>query len=303
MNTKNSNNDKKALGRGLSDLISEATVNFVNKQNKQENDVIKLTLNKIVFNPQQPRKNIDHYELEDLTSSIKEHGILQPILVREVEDNLYQIIAGERRYHAAKKAGLQEIPVIIKNLNECDSLEVAIVENVQRQDLSALEEANAYKKLLDAHGHTQETLAKKLGKSRSYIANTIRLTKLPESVKELLNQNKLTAGHARAILNSEDPIELSRTIIENNLSVRDTERLIKRINNKDNPNNNSSKEKNKVPVGEDAELINLENKLTTELKMKVKIKNHDAGCKVTITCKDLDDFDLIIAKLNNNNLF
>lgn len=297
-------NDKSVLGRGLSTLISEATIAAVNRNENKSNDIQTLSINKIIFNTKQPRKNIDHEELQELAASIAEHGILQPILVRKIDENTYQIIAGERRYHAAQKVGLKEIPVIIKNYNDSDSLEIALVENIQRQDLNALEEAFSYNTLLEEYGHTQESIARKLGKSRSYIANTLRLNKLPEEIKKLLINKKITPGHAKAIASSDDPIDLARTIIEHNLNVRDTEKLIRKLSS-DQQKKIEKNNKNTKNNTEDLDIKTLEKELCDNLKLKVNIQNKNGKYKITIDCgDDLDNFDLIVAKLSGGgNMF
>lgn len=306
---KDDSGNKSALGRGLSALISEATVNSFHKNNDKNTSgggVMMLPLSKIVCNNQQPRKHINHESLEELAASVREHGILQPILVRKLDDSLYQIIAGERRFHAAKKAELKEIPALIKNYNECDTLEIAIIENIQRAELSALEEANAYQKLIDEHSHTQETLSKRLGKSRSHVANILRLNKLPEEIKKLLAEDKITVGHARALINVSDPIEFARSILANNLNVRETERLAKKLNKKyeEEAKKKTNGGQNSANQIDDADILTLTKELAKSLQMKVTIKNKKGdGYNISVECKNADDLDLIIAKLNNSNIF
>lgn len=306
---KDDSGNKNALGRGLSALISEATVNSFHKNNDKNTSgcgVMMLPLSKIVCNNQQPRKHINHEALEELASSVREHGILQPILVRKLDDSLYQIIAGERRFHAAKKAELKEIPALIKNYNECDTLEIAIIENIQRAELSALEEANAYQKLIDEHSHTQETLSKRLGKSRSHVANILRLNKLPEEIKKLLAEDKITVGHARALINVSDPIEFARSILANNLNVRETERLAKKLNKKyeEEAKKKTNGAQNSANQIDDADILTLTKELAKSLQMKVTIKNKKGdGYNLSVECKNADDLDLVIAKLNNSNIF
>lgn len=293
-------NKKNVLGKGLSELISETTAAFSDDENDVGGTVAFLPLNQIVFNPKQPRKNIDLTELDELATSIKEHGILQPIIVRKVDSNIYQIVAGERRCHAARKAGLMEIPALIKKYTECDALEVGIIENIQRKELNSLEEAEAYCKLVEEHAHTQESLARRLGKSRSHIANTMRLSKLPDEVKALLQQNKLSAGHGRAIASSQNPVELARAIVENNLNVRETEKLIKKLLNQQGGKQAIAKNIDKV---QDVDLKELERQLGSTLKMKVQMKCVHGTYRVIVHCKDLDEFDLVIAKLNSDTIF
>lgn len=212
--------EKRALGRGLSALISEN----LKEAESQGSKAIPMAL--IAANPFQPRRNFDALELEQLSASIQENGVLQPILVRE-KDCGYQIIAGERRWRASSMAGLKDIPAMIVKVDDKKMLEIAIVENVQRQNLNPIEEANAYKNMLDELGYKQEEVAKKMGKSREYVSNMIRLLKLPEDVQRLVSEGKISMGHARAIVNTEDPSSYIKQILDNNLSVRDTENLVK----------------------------------------------------------------------------
>ncbi|CAL7960832.1 Chromosome-partitioning protein ParB [Alphaproteobacteria bacterium] len=293
--------ERKILGKGLSALISEATVSFVNSQSDRQ--IFLLPLSSISFNPNQPRKTFGHEELEELTNSIKEYGILQPIIVRRVDNEQYQIVAGERRYHAAKKAGLTDISVIIKNINEIDSFEIALIENIQRQNLNILEEAEAYRRLIDEYSHTQESLAQKMGKSRSYIANTVRLLRLPEEIKQLVADQKISSGHARAIVNTDNPIEFARSIMENNLNVRETEKLIKRMQAKgQTAGKNDEKRQDRGAQEQNVDIKLLERSLSNNLRAKVRINIDDAHCKITIHCSDLEEFDAIIAKLGSTGV-
>lgn len=296
-------NKRNVLGKGLSELISETTLGSGHHNEGSDGSVAFLSLNKVIFNPNQPRKNIDISELDELAASMMEHGVLQPIVVRKIDKNVYQVIAGERRCHAARKAGLTEIPALIKDYyNECSALEAGIIENIQRKELNALEEADVYCKLVDEHAHTQESLARKLGKSRSYIANTMRLNKLPDEVKSLLMQNKISAGHARAIATSHDPVELARVIVENNLNVRETEKLIKKlVNYREHDKLNVHKDQSNT--NNDVDLKALEKQLEHTLKMKIQIRYHNDEYKVVVQCKTLDKLDLVIAKLNSETIF
>lgn len=293
-------NEKKTLGKGLSALISEVTTSFINSDNDRY--ILSIPLNLISFNPNQPRSKINYDELQELTSSVKEYGIIQPILVKKIGDEKYQIIAGERRYHAAKNAGLTEIPAILKNVSEIDSFEIAIIENVQRENLSILEEAEAYKKLINEYGHTHDSISAKVGKSRSYVSNTMRLLKLPDEVKDLIIKNKISAGHARAIVNYDNPIELARNIIDNNLNVRGTEKLVKRLSETKGATNQLKERQvsNREDSREDIEIKQIEESLSAELDAKFKIDLNGSKCKVTIECKSLEILDNIISKLSGN---
>ena len=211
------------LGKGLSAIFSE-------NDTEDNNEVVTLKISQIEPNRNQPRRSFDEDALEELSQSIKEHGVLQPILVRPQIYGGYQIVAGERRYRASRMAGLTEIPAIIKELSDSETMQIALIENLQRRDLSDLEEAKGYQTLMDEYGFSQEDVARTVGKSRSAVANTLRLLGLPDDVKELLDQGKLSAGHARALLAVDREKEIKEAadkIIKEGLSVRQTEKLVK----------------------------------------------------------------------------
>ncbi len=211
------------LGKGLSAIFSE-------NDTEDNNEVVTLKISQIEPNRNQPRRSFDEDALEELSQSIKEHGVLQPILVRPQIYGGYQIVAGERRYRASRMAGLTEIPAIIKELSDSETMQIALIENLQRRDLSDLEEAKGYQTLMDEYGFSQEDVARTVGKSRSAVANTLRLLGLPDDVKELLDQGKLSAGHARALLAVDQDKEIKEAadkIIKEGLSVRQTEKLVK----------------------------------------------------------------------------
>ncbi|AWD33401.1 Chromosome-partitioning protein ParB [Candidatus Fokinia solitaria] len=279
------------LGKGLSALISEASTSFTQTESLRGSSL--LPLNIITFNPAQPRKTIDTDELNELASSIKQFGVLQPIIVRKMDDKLYQIIAGERRYHASKIAGLEEIPVIIRNSDELESMEIALVENTQRADLNTIEEAEAYKKFSTDFGYTHEMLAEKFGKSRSYIANTIRLLKLPEKVRKMIINGQISAGHARAMVCTDNPEEIANKIVEKNLTVRDVEKLAKSEEEEGN-----SKKSTAMP---DNALLEMEKLLSSALNAKVKISAGNKNYKLTITCKELNELDNLAFKITLGN--
>jgi ParB family chromosome partitioning protein len=218
--------DKK-LGRGLSALLGENKVKSPLLAFENQDAVEKINLKKIRAGIYQPRQNFEETELQDLADSIKEHGIIQPIILRKTDEDFYEIIAGERRFRAAKIANLSEIPAIVRKFSDNDALEIAIIENVQRSDLSPTEEARGYQRLMKEFSYTQEIVAKKVGKSRAHIANLLRLLTLPEKVREYLDSKQISMGHARAIINSINPEELAKKIIAKGLNVRDAEEIVR----------------------------------------------------------------------------
>ena len=218
--------DKK-LGRGLSALLGESKVKSPLFNPENQDTVEKISLKKIRPGVYQPRQHFEETELQDLAESIKEHGVIQPIILRKTDDDFYEIIAGERRFRASKIANLTEIPAIVRKFSDNDALEIAIIENVQRSDLSPTEEARGYQRLMKEFAYTQEIVAKKVGKSRAHIANLLRLLTLPEKVREYLDSKQISMGHARAIINSINPEELAKRIIAKGLNVRDAEEIVR----------------------------------------------------------------------------
>jgi ParB family chromosome partitioning protein len=218
--------DKK-LGRGLSALLGESKIKSPLFNPENQDLVEKISLKKIRAGVYQPRQHFEETELQDLADSIKEHGVIQPIILRKTEDDFYEIIAGERRFRASKIANLTEIPAIVRKFSDNDALEIAIIENVQRSDLSPTEEARGYQRLMKEFSYTQEIVAKKVGKSRAHIANLLRLLTLPEKVREYLDSKQISMGHARAIINSINPEELAKKIIAKGLNVRDAEEIVR----------------------------------------------------------------------------
>ena len=218
--------DKK-LGRGLSALLGESKVKSPLFNPENQDTVEKISLKKIRAGVYQPRQHFEETELQDLAESIKEHGVIQPIILRKTDDDFYEIIAGERRFRASKIANLTEIPAIVRKFSDNDALEIAIIENVQRSDLSPTEEARGYQRLMKEFAYTQEIVAKKVGKSRAHIANLLRLLTLPEKVREYLDSKQISMGHARAIINSINPEELAKRIIAKGLNVRDAEEIVR----------------------------------------------------------------------------
>ena len=272
------NKIKKGLGRGLSSLIGETKV-----ENKTNN----LSLAEIVPNKYQPRKNFDEENLNDLVNSIKERGVIQPIIVRKsnTDNSKYEIIAGERRWLAAQQAGLHDIPVVVTDADDLKSLEFAIVENVQRHDLNPLEEAQGYKRLIDEFAYDQDKVSKFIGKSRSYISNSLRLLNLPKEVLDFVEQKKITAGHAKILVGLDNAIFLANKFIEKKLSVRQAENLVK-IFRKTKKNTSS-----KV----DSNIRDLENSISEKIGLSVSIKNNKNN-KGTISFyyKELDQLNKII---------
>ena len=272
------NKIKKGLGRGLSSLIGETKV-----ENKTNN----LSLAEIVPNKYQPRKNFDEENLNDLVNSIKERGVIQPIIVRKSNTNnsKYEIIAGERRWLAAQKAGLHEIPVVVTDADDLKSLEFAIVENVQRHDLNPLEEAQGYKRLIDEFGYDQDKVSKFIGKSRSYISNSLRLLSLPKEVLDFVEQKKITAGHAKILVGLDNATFLANKFIEKKLSVRQAENLVKIF--RKNKRNTSSKV--------DSNIRDLENSISEKIGLSVSIKNNknNKGA-ISFYYKELDQLNKII---------
>ena len=275
------NKIKKGLGRGLSSLIGETKV---------ETKTNKLSLSEITPNKFQPRKNFDEESLNDLTNSIRERGVIQPIIVRKSDDK-YEIIAGERRWLAARKAGLHEIPVVVTDADDLKSLEFAIVENVQRHDLNPLEEALGYKRLINEFSYDQEKVSKFIGKSRSYITNTLRLLNLPSDVLKFVEEKKITAGHAKILVGLDNASFIASKIIEKKLSVRQTENFVKIF----------KKKSYKKALSKDPNIKHLEESLMDKIGLNVSIKN-DKRNKGTITFSyhDMDQLNKIIdiIKLN-----
>ena len=285
-----SSTSKKGLGRGLSSLMGDAKDISIQTDNTSQET--KISIANLKPSPSQPRRLFDKNSINELAESIKSKGLVQPILVRPSpsESGIYEIIAGERRWRAAQIAQLHEIPAVVRQLDDIAALEIAIIENVQRSDLSPIEEAAGYKRLIDNHGHTQEALAEIVGKSRSHIANIIRLLGLPQSIQDMISEGKISPGHARAIMSSAFPEQLAEKIVNENLSVRETENLVK-------PKKNRVK---KVKL-KDPDTVDLENSLTARLGLKVTVehKGPKKGGFIKVDYKSLDQLDMITKKLKN----
>ena len=283
------NTTKKGLGRGLSSLMGDTET--AQTKNSNVGQETKIPIANLKPSPSQPRRLFNKNSINELADSIKAKGLVQPLVVRPSpsDANNYEIIAGERRWRAAQIAQLHEVPVVIRNFNDTEALEIAIIENVQRSDLSPIEEAAGYKRLIENHGHTQEDLSGVVGKSRSHIANIIRLLSLPQSIQDMITEGKISSGHARAIMNSAFPEQLAEKIINENLSVRDAENLAK--------DKKSIIKKLKL---KDPDTIDLENKISEKLGLTINI-NHKGkkGGSIKIDYKTLDQLEMITQKLKN----
>ena len=279
---------KRRLGRGLAALIGDDTAT---EPVAPETPGLKtLAIDLIRANPHNPRRHFPDEEIASLAQSLKDKGLLQPILVRpsKASSGEYEIIAGERRWRAAQRASLHEVPVIIRDLDDRETLEIAIVENVQRSDLNALEEARAYRMLIDQYAYTQQQLADAIGKSRSHIANTLRLMTLPESVRGQIESGSLSAGHARTLVASENPQDVAAQIIKLGLSVRQAEDLTRQ---------KTSRKTTDAEPEKDADTRSLEKTLTAALGLVVKISHHAPDGHVTISYKSLEQLELISHRL------
>jgi ParB family chromosome partitioning protein len=278
----------RSLGRGLSALIGD---NYSKEpSNSNEDKVVLLDLEQITTNIHQPRKNFSSEALEELANSIKEKGVIVPILVKKDKDNQYIIIAGERRYRACKLAGIKQIPVIIKDIDEVTTKEYSIIENVQRQDLTAIEEAFAYRDLINDYNYTQQEVAKTIGKSRSHVANLLRLLSLPEEVQELIMNKSISMGHARALITAKDPLKAAKAILSDGLNVRQTEQFaIGKVK--------TTKPKTSAKVTSEDKVM-LEEALSAQLGMKVTIdlKEHDKGI-VSLHYNSFEELDRILQLL------
>lgn len=285
---------KKGLGRGLSALIPEAD-NEMEGQKAHE-----ISVRQISRNPYQPRKYFDDEKMKELVMSIREHGVIQPVLVRKSGSD-YELVAGERRFRAAQLAGLDQIPAVVKELKDTEMLEYAMIENLQREDLNPLEEAEAYKRLIDEFQFTQDNLAKRIGKSRPVITNTMRLLKLAEEVQQYLREGKLTAGHARALVsldNHEIQKRVAAKILSENLTVRDTENIMSRLSQKANteePEKEELLKKREVKI--DPQILDVEEKLCRALGTRVRIKDKKNKGKIEIEYYSHGELERIIEKL------
>ena len=276
--------NKKGLGRGLSSLIGDSEI-------KNSNE--KVLISSITPNKNQPRKLFDKYALEELSNSIKERGIIQPLIVRNSndQDSKYELIAGERRWQAAQMAGLHEVPVVVVEADNLKSLEFAIIENVQRKDLNSIEEAESYKNLIENFGYDQEKVAKFIGKSRSHISNSLRLLTLPQKIIEMIRNDKISQGHAKILIGIENSLLLAEKIVKKKLSVRQTESLVRII---------KSGQAKKIALRNN-NVISTENELSEKIGMRVHLINKkDNSGTLTFNYKGLDQLDRLIKVIKMN---
>ncbi|QUJ76185.1 ParB/RepB/Spo0J family partition protein [Sulfitobacter albidus] len=291
---------KRGLGRGLSALMADVNETETAAARGPVAADQTVPIEQISPNPEQPRKQFSQSDLDDLANSIREKGVLQPLIVRQTGPQSYEIVAGERRWRAAQMAQQHRLPVIVRSYSDTEVLEVAIIENIQRADLNAAEEAAGYKQLMDRFGHTQEKLAEALGKSRSHIANLLRLLNLPEGVLDLLRKGELSAGHARALIPARDPMKLAQQILKGGLSVRATEALVKQEQAGDRPD--TSKSASAPQPEKDADTVALENDLSANLGMRVTLTHkpgQEAG-QLTLSYKSLDQLDELCRLLSGS---
>ena len=276
-------NKENKLGMGLGALLSTT-----NNKNETNNNVQKINISQIIPNPLQPRKNFKNEELKELSSSIKNQGLIQPIIVKPTNDNQFQIIAGERRWRACQLNGMHEVDCVIKEIDEKSILEAALIENIQREDLNVIEEANAYKGLIDIKGINNENLAKLIGKSSSHVSNILRLLELDKKIQEMVIQGDLSMGHARALIGVPDAINKANEIIEKKLSVRQVEKIT------------SEFKKNKTKkTSKDPNIVDLEKELSDKIGLKTSIQFNESGSSGSLTLyySDLNQLDDIMKRL------
>jgi ParB family chromosome partitioning protein len=283
--------ERRGLGRGLSALMADINADTAAPRRAET----RLPVEALSPNPDQPRRDFPAQAMEDLASSIRQKGVLQPLIVRPLaEDGRYEIVAGERRWRAAQLAGLHDVPVVVRDFDDTEVLEVAIIENIQRADLNAVEEAAGYRALMDRFGHTQEKLAEALSKSRSHIANLLRLLNLPEEVQLHVREGRLSSGHARALVTAEDPVAIARQVIARNLSVRETEALMRA------PARAPKPAAPRPRADKDADTRALEADLSATLGMDVSIDHRPGseGGSLTVRYNSLDDLDTLCRMLS-----
>lgn len=290
---------KKGLGKGLNSLFNEDDIEDVTTElsPSAEGDIQKIRMTQIEPNKKQPRKHFDTEKIQVLSNSIKEHGLIQPIIITPSDNNMYKIVAGERRWRAAKKAGLKEIPAVIRKYNEEQVAEIALIENLQRENLNPIEEAVGYNLLMEEFNLTQELISQRVGKSRSAVANSLRLLTLDKDIQKLLISGNLTSGHARAILSLEDTdlrTALSKKIIEDNLNVRQAEALAKQLQKK------KPEKKPLEKTAYDIELESIQNKLSSTMGTKVKINHTAKKGKIEIEYYGNEDLERVLTFFNIN---
>ena len=289
--------ERRGLGRGLSALMADVNLDPPrNPPAPQRRSEFMVPVEKIVPNPDQPRREFEPEAMKDLADSLRQKGVIQPLIVRQIgEDGLYEIVAGERRWRAAQMAQLHELPVIVREFSDSEVLEIAIIENIQRAELNAIEEALAYKQLMQRFGHTQEKIAEALSRSRSHIANLLRLLTLPDDVQSFVMEGKLSAGHARALITTPNASELARQVVLRGLSVREAEQLARKaVAEPSNKRVHSGRE------AKDADTRAIETDLSANLRMGVKIEHDSGGIggKLIISYRSLEDLDLLCQVLS-----
>lgn len=294
---------KHGLGKGLSALITEGNTQPIstNAPQSKEGGVSTVPHIKLHAGKYQPRTRFDETMLSELADSIRKNGMMQPIIVRpsDKQSGKFEIVAGERRWRAAKIAGLDNLPVIVREITDQQALELALVENIQRQDLSPLEEATGYQRLIDEFSYTQEELSTTVGKSRSHVANLIRLLALPEEVKEMLDSGKLTMGHARALLNAPDPVTLAREIIKRGLNVRQAEEVSREVQGHEKRHVTRAGSPYRKPINKDPDIVALEESLSENLGIKVSINDRGQSGEIILAYDSLAQLDEILRKLGS----
>ncbi len=291
---------QRGLGRGLSALMADVTEDSGRQDNEsvaRRADLV-VPIERIEPNPDQPRRDFTPEQLDDLANSIREKGVIQPLIVRKKPGDRYEIVAGERRWRASQMAQLHELPVIVREYDDTEVLEIAIIENIQRADLNPVEEAMGYRQLMNKFGHTQEKVSEALGKSRSHIANLMRLLNLPDDVQLMLREGHLSAGHARALVPSGNASELARKVVKDGLSVRQTEKLAKKTSSLV-----EQVKKSRPKTHKDADTVALEGDLSANLGMKVSVDHVSGGenGKITVTYQTLDELDELCRMLSSTN--
>lgn len=308
LDNKNRPRKKGGLGRGLSALLGEIADETATDSQGTDNEnahsgaVRSLPVAAIFPHPDQPRRIFDETELKELTESIAQRGVLQPIVVRP-KGSGWQIVAGERRWRAAQRARLHDIPVIIREFDESETLEVALIENIQRSELNAIEEAQAYQRLAKQFGHSPEALSKLVRKSRSHITNLLRLLDLPETVQDALITRQLTMGHARALITAPDPQKLAEKVIDKGLSVRDTEKLVQELKTGKNKESPSKAKKGQTLAvdGDDADILALQHLLTETLKLPVTIAYNGESGTISLDYSSMDELDFLFQRLSGSD--
>jgi ParB family chromosome partitioning protein len=282
-----------SLGKGLAELLGETNFDFINNTNKEESNIDKIEISLIDFSKYQPRKVFNQSTIDELAESISTKGVLQPILIKK-NGVRFDLIAGERRLRAAKQCKLTQIPAIILDITENDAMEIALIENIQREQLSPIDEASAITKLINDLNYTHEDLSQKIGKSRSYITNMLRLLNLNPEIQQLLNDNKITMGHARTLINVENADKIAEEIINNNLNVREAEQLVK--DQKSAPNDNKVFDKFKYERNQ--YLSEIKQQIEQSLQLKTKVKHDGKKVKIEISFKTINQLEDFIKIIN-----